>query len=903
MLPSIKSMVGSIGGLFAGLAVVDFFKDSIAEARESAKVGRVTEAVLKSTGNAAKVSAGQIGELATRLSNLSGVDDEVIQSGENVLLTYTNVQNQIGKGNDIFNQATQAALDMSAMLGTDLQASITQVGKALQDPIKGITALKKVGVNFTDSQKAQIKTLVSTGHAMDAQKIILAELKKEYGGAAAAAADPAMKASVAWGNFKEMIGGLLLPVLTKMINYFTSVVLPALEQFANGIKGVGTDVGGVAKTLNTLGLGLRAMVLAFQEGDVTSDGFVGKMEQLGILLRGLWEKFKDIVGAIKTTVVWFKEHETAAKALAITVGALTLAYQAHAAYLVVDKAGGLLEYIKTIRIVQFATKLWAAITWVLNGALAVLTSPITLIILGIALLAAAVIYCWFHFSGFRDFLIKIGVSFMEFVHTVVVSALAVKNWAVDLYNSFMKSYHDVADWAVKVYNSFMQFIQTLVNAALAVKDWAVKVYNSFMDFVGKIVALWNLWRDKFVATWNSAKSVFEALVNFILVTVPNAFGKGVDALKKAWDRVQAVAKDPVTFVVNSVINPLILGWNKLGKPFGAPQVDTIKGFASGASGIFPGYTPGRDVHTVPLAAFSGGESVMRPEWTRVVGKATVDMWNRAAITGGTAGVEQAMTGYADGGILDFITSPLNWAKAKVGGAIGNVVSKFGDHPLAKVLVNMGTKLISLVADKAKALFLGGSGGPIGAWPSSPGAQRGDSGVWRSIVALIRSTGPLSGSFGNAYRAGDPLWHGSGRAVDWMGFNQDALASFFMSRRGSVLELIHRTNTRDYAVTRGVDKGSFDNGLMEEHRNHIHIAMKRGGLVPMPVRSFDRGGYLSPGYNLVHNGTGSIEGLRPDGETRLDDMTIRKLAQALSSRPVRVAIEAGDWNLGVAGVAP
>lgn len=146
----------------------------------------------------------------------------------------------------------------------------------------------------------------------------------------------------------------------------------------------------------------------------------------------------------------------------------------------------------------------------------------------------------------------------------------------------------------------------------------------------------------------------------------------------------------------------------------------------------------------------------------------------------------------------------------------------------------------------------------GGWPSSPSAQRGDSGVWRKVVALIRSTGPLSGSFGNGYRPGDPKWHGSGRAVDWMGFNQDALATVLASRRP--LELIHRTNRRDYAYTRGVNKGSFNNALMEAHRNHVHIAMARGGKLPslIPFGAYDTGGTLPTGLSLAYNGTGRPE---------------------------------------------
>lgn len=129
------------------------------------------------------------------------------------------------------------------------------------------------------------------------------------------------------------------------------------------------------------------------------------------------------------------------------------------------------------------------------------------------------------------------------------------------------------------------------------------------------------------------------------------------------------------------------------------------------------------------------------------------------------------------------------------------------------------------------------------WPSSPGASRGDSGVWKKIVALIKSTGPVSGEFGNAYRDGDPLWHGSGRAVDWMGYQQDALAQFLASRRP--LELIHRTNKRDYAYTRGKDKGSFNEKLMNEHKNHVHIAMDSGGWLPL-------------GLSSIYNGTGKPE---------------------------------------------
>ncbi len=228
--------------------------------------------------------------------------------------------------------------------------------------------------------------------------------------------------------------------------------------------------------------------------------------------------------------------------------------------------------------------------------------------------------------------------------------------------------------------------------------------------------------------------------------------------------------------------------------------------------------------------------------------------------------KEHLAGFAKGGVVD--------ATGRRRFALGGYTGQKGTSK-ADVMGVASWPILHAYADKlwrekaaeleAWATAQAGSSGDFGPgpgfppWPSSPGASRGDSGVWRSIVNLIKSTGPLSGSFGNAYRHGDPLWHGSGRAVDWMGFNQDALASFLAARRP--LELIHRTSKRDYAYTRGVNKGSFNQTLMNQHKNHIHIAMKRGGLVDLVrqrTRVMDSGGWLEPGMNAIYNGLRSPE---------------------------------------------
>lgn len=177
--------VGLVGlGLATHAAVKEFEQAQAATAQ--------TEAVIKSTGGAANVTTKQVEALSNSLLKKTGIDDEVIQAGENMLLTFRNVRNEAGKQNDIFTQATKIGLDMSTAMkgagfeGGSLQTTMIRLGKALNDPVTGMTALRRVGVTFTEDQKKTIKRLEETGHHLEAQKLILKELRAEFGGSAEA---------------------------------------------------------------------------------------------------------------------------------------------------------------------------------------------------------------------------------------------------------------------------------------------------------------------------------------------------------------------------------------------------------------------------------------------------------------------------------------------------------------------------------------------------------------------------------------------------------------------------------------------------------------------------------------------------------------------------------------------
>jgi hypothetical protein len=235
----------------AGLFVT--LKRGFDELAESQKVLAQTEAVIKSTGGAANVSAKQVEGYAESLSKMSGVDDEAIQSGENMLLTFKNIRNEVGAGNDIFKQSTATLLDMSTALGTDMNKSAIQLGKALNDPIKGVAALARVGVTFTAGQKEMIKGMVESGDTMGAQKLILKELNSEFGGSAKAFGETMPgQLSKLKNAFDEVAGELatkFLPMITSVVEWVNahwpeiSAVIGAVGTAISAtFKGIGATV-------------------------------------------------------------------------------------------------------------------------------------------------------------------------------------------------------------------------------------------------------------------------------------------------------------------------------------------------------------------------------------------------------------------------------------------------------------------------------------------------------------------------------------------------------------------------------------------------------------------------------------------------------------------------------------
>jgi len=172
-----------IGIAVGGVAIAAFTTKVIASTKAAEAAARQLEQGLISTGGAVGRSFDELTTKAKELQKATTFDDDAIISGMSKLVTFVNI------AGDTFDRTMEAAMDLSTRMDQDLTTSIVQLGKALNDPVKGLSALSRVGVSFTPVQEKMIKNLVESNRLMEAQDIILQELTKEFGGSARAARD------------------------------------------------------------------------------------------------------------------------------------------------------------------------------------------------------------------------------------------------------------------------------------------------------------------------------------------------------------------------------------------------------------------------------------------------------------------------------------------------------------------------------------------------------------------------------------------------------------------------------------------------------------------------------------------------------------------------------------------
>jgi hypothetical protein len=301
---SLEKLQNGVGGIARGIgrtvgalaltlgftSIVQGFKDSVAAAEEAAVANDRIDSIALSMnefGNQTAKVTDRIKKFAEENAISVGVDDEVIKATQAKLLTFRNLTKTADKMGGSFDRATMAALDMAAAGFGEATSNATQLGKALNDPIAGITALNRAGIQFTEDQKALIESLVESGDMLGAQEIILKEVENQVGGTAAATATAGEKMGIAFGEISESIGTLLLP----MVEDFTQKLvdaLPDIQAFFAELIDPTTEVGssfeGMNRIFQSTGEQFKYMMDVFAGGDFT---FKTVLDWITVLVGGL----------------------------------------------------------------------------------------------------------------------------------------------------------------------------------------------------------------------------------------------------------------------------------------------------------------------------------------------------------------------------------------------------------------------------------------------------------------------------------------------------------------------------------------------------------------------------------------------------------------------------------------
>lgn len=233
----------ALTGMVSVAAVTSLGKSALQEASDAYKISQLTNTILRNTGASAYITAKQIGDLSGKLAVQAGIDDDLVQAGANVILSFKNIRN-VGTGTAaIFDRATAAAVDLSTKFKGNVPMAAKALGRALADPVKGLTALTKAGVTFTNAEKAQIAAMQARGDLIGAQQVVLQGVESRFKGAAAAMATPMDKLNAAMQQIMEKLGTPLLQSLIPIIERLQ----PNFEKAANAAFRFGQMIVNVFK--------------------------------------------------------------------------------------------------------------------------------------------------------------------------------------------------------------------------------------------------------------------------------------------------------------------------------------------------------------------------------------------------------------------------------------------------------------------------------------------------------------------------------------------------------------------------------------------------------------------------------------------------------------------------------
>ena len=853
--------LGSFKGVFAGAAVlggIELFGDFVSEARESEKVGRITANAIKVTGGAANISAGQVAKLAEAISNKTGIDDEQIQTASNMLLTFKNIRNEAGKNNDIFNRSAKAATDLSVQFG-GIDGASKQLGKALQDPVKGVSALGRAGVTFSQTQKDQIANFVKTGDLLSAQKIILGEVEGQVGGAAAAAADPMQKLGVIVANLKERIGTALLPVVERIATFLGDNLPGALDFAGRAFDGIMGVVGPLADGFGSL---VSALTPAFSAivNFVRSNPapvFAG----LAAIVLPFFAGWAISAGlAAVSTLLAVAPIIAVAAAIALLAGGLVYAYQ---------NFQGFHNVVDTV----FAA-LKTAATFVINLVVDLFRNY--LIPAAQAVGAFFMNTLWPAIQVAWDGIL----SAIQVAWGVIKTVFAAVSWFVTtilipIFNTFMGVAKFVFSIIVAVIKDAWEIVAPVFAAIVGfVRDQLISRFNTFMG-VAKVV--FSAVHGAVSTAWNIIAPVFRAIVAFVKDKLIPVWDGISGAVSSAFSKIPKIIGAALRTAGN-VIAEFMRGAAGIAGTIGLDNIaGALRGGAGSADKWGEGFARGGSlppfVTNGPRAIVGEGNrrfpEFVIPTDPKYRGRAQ-GLWQQA-------GTQLLAKGGIVGGIGDLAGKGVDLVKG-VGGGLLDKLREVASGALERIWPTLPVpgNLLGLVPGGHNYMREGIIGFIKGEAKKREAAEQAKES--RPSGGLAASTTGINDAFLRRFNEWNAATGGKYRIGS--GFrsyaSQAALYAKYLNGTGNLAARPGRSNhERGLAIDTSPRVSGADQALARSFRLHFPVRgepwhvepFARGGVLPVShhARSFDSGGVLEKGLNLVNNSTGAKEPLVAAGQ--------------------------------------
>lgn len=466
-----SKVMGALGGAMkvAGVAALGaavgfgaFAVEGVGAAEEAAKANARLDQVAKSMGFVDGAYAGATDRLKTYASELSkqiAVEDESVLAVQAKLATFKNIGSTMDQAGGAMDRATQAAFDLAATGFGSAESNATQLGKALQDPVKGISALARAGVTFTEQEKEKIKALVESGRAAEAQDMILGALEKQVGGVASATATASDKIKVGFNELQEQVGTALLPVFEKIAD----TLVPIMEDLQEPLAQVAEVVGGVlSEAFDAIAPVIPVIAKAFADiagivagalGTALSalipvltpvlETFAALVEKIGPLLEPLLDKIAGLLANVLSALVPLIEPLTELVFAILEALAPILDIVVDVLMVLVDALKPVLDAVKPLLpaltdLVKLVGDILTPILEALTPVIEVLASVLSdVLVRAVGLIMTALGYLIIAFSKVAPFVLNnvtkpVVTAFLTMAENVVGAAASMLGWVPGL---------------------------------------------------------------------------------------------------------------------------------------------------------------------------------------------------------------------------------------------------------------------------------------------------------------------------------------------------------------------------------------------------------------------------------------------------------------------------------------